>query len=34
MKIAIPGMAKLMSSNPDSYDYLLESIQSGPTRAR
>ncbi|MGO1392255.1 class I SAM-dependent methyltransferase [Agrococcus casei] len=30
MKIAIPGMAKLMSSNPDSYDYLLESIQKWP----
>lgn len=30
MKLAIPGMAKLMSSNPDSYNYLVESIRAWP----
>lgn len=30
MKVAIPGMAKLMSSNPDSYSYLVESIKAWP----
>ena len=30
MKLAIPGMAKLMSSNPDSYQYLIDSIRSWP----
>lgn len=30
MRVAIPGMAKLMSSNPDSYNYLVESIRAWP----
>ena len=30
MKVAMPGMSKLMSSNPESYTYLMESIQNWP----
>lgn len=30
MRLAIPGMAKVMSSNPESYNYLVDSIRAWP----